>query len=326
MRILLISNQGMKDGIIGNPIMLRMRNALKSDGRIKDVFMLRCKNPFAVRRELREYAKQADIIHIHFGGVYALIVWFLLIGVKSPKLITFHGTDIHAKSIKSTKSNKVKLRIKLNQWASFMSLFLFDKVGFVASDMLDYVPNCLKRKVRGKVFIQKLGVDYNLFVKDDKMQSLSVLNLDPNYKYILFSDISDSSIKRRDIAQEIVEKLGSPYRLNIMCGVTPNDVPLYINASDFLLLTSDEEGSPNIIRECLSLDKPIFSVNVGDVKMQIEGLVNSSIISRKPDEAALRIKEVLALPYTDNTREKKRSVLDINILTKEIVDIYQQLA
>ena len=303
-----------------------MRNALKSDGRIKDVFMLRCKNPFAVRRELREYAKQADIIHIHFGGVYALIVWFLLIGVKSPKLITFHGTDIHAKSIKSTKSNKVKLRIKLNQWASFMSLFLFDKVGFVASDMLDYVPNCLKRKVSGKVFIQKLGVDYNLFVKDDKMQSLSVLNLDPNYKYILFSDISDSSIKRRDIAQEIVEKLGSPYRLNIMCGVTPNDVPLYINASDFLLLTSDEEGSPNIIRECLSLDKPIFSVNVGDVKMQIEGLVNSSIISRKPDEAALRIKEVLALPYTDNTREKKRSVLDINILTKEIVDIYQQLA
>lgn len=40
-----------------------------------------------------------------------------------------------------------------------------------------------------------------------------------------------------------------------MCGVKPDEVPYYINACEFALLTSDEEGSPNIIREVLSLNK-----------------------------------------------------------------------
>ena len=107
-----------------------------------------------------------------------------------------------------------------------------------------------------------------------------------------------------------------------MCGVKPSEVPLYINACDFLLLTSDEEGSPNIIRECLALNKPVFSVNVGDAALQLDGLINSRIINRNPTIAAKEIVETLNKPYSDNSRETHRNRLDFDCLNKEIIDIY----
>ena len=314
----------MSDDIIGNPVMLRMRDALLTDDRIDEVLMLGCKHPLSVRKELRKKAKVADIIHIHFGGMYALATRLLLAGIRKPKVITFHGTDIHAKTIKTTKSLKGKIRIRLNQWASFVSFFLFDKLGFVAEDMLSYVPKFLRGQLERKGFIQKLGVDYHKFIVEAKEESQKRLELDTQYSYVLFSDISGSSIKRRDIAVRIVEALGEPYRLNIMCNVNPNIVPTYINASDFVLLTSDEEGSPNIIREALSLSKPVFSVEVGDARKQLDGLTNSAIISREPQDAAITIRKMISMPYVDNTRETKRSMLDLNEITKEIITLYEQ--
>ena len=134
MKVFLISNQGMTDGIIGNPVMLRMRDALLADARIEKVHMLRCKHPFSVRKELREKASDSDIVHIHFGGLYALATWFLLLGISRPKVITFHGTDIHAKTIKTTKSIGGRIRIRLNQWASFFSIFYL-----IGSDLLQRI-------------------------------------------------------------------------------------------------------------------------------------------------------------------------------------------
>lgn len=128
MKILLLSNQGMVAPFVGNPIMLRYRDAILSDSSVESVDMLRCKNPFKVRMELRRKAKQADLIHLHFGGMYALIVWFLLIGIDKPKFITFHGTDIHAKAFKTAKSVLTKIKIKLNQYASFLSILCYTKI------------------------------------------------------------------------------------------------------------------------------------------------------------------------------------------------------
>ena len=107
-----------------------------------------------------------------------------------------------------------------------------------------------------------------------------------------------------------------------MSGVNPNIVPYYINACDFVLLTSDEEGSPNIIREALSLNKAVFSVDVGDAAFQLEGLHNSSIISRDPHKAAITIDEKMSMDYTDNTRETRQEQLDFVKVNKRVVDLY----
>lgn len=325
MKVLLVSNQRRNEQGIGNPIMYRMRDALTKDERIDKVEFLPFTNSLSSLVSIRRSAKKYDIVHIHFGGLYALIIRFALLGVNAKKVITFHGTDIHAKALKTAKGWKEQLKIKVNQKASFLSICLFDSCGFVADEMIDYIPQCLSSILKKKGFVQALGVNYEIFKPIEKKEAIRYLGLEENKKYVLFSDVSNTSIKRRDIAENIVKCLGGNYSLLIMCGVKPQEVPYYINASDFLLLTSDEEGSPNIIREALSLNKPVFSVQVGDAAKQLGGLHNSAIISRDPIKAADTIVTILQKPYVDNTRETLRDRLDFVRVNRVVVDKYLKL-
>lgn len=322
MKVLLVSNQHPNEQGVGNPIMYRMRNALQEDERVDKVEFVPFYNSLGAIKNIRNVAKEYDVVHIHFGGLYALILWFALIGVKARKFITFHGTDIHAKALKTAKDWKERLKIRMNQKASFLSIRLFDSCGFVAKEMMDYVPACLNKQMQKKAFHQPLGVDYISFMVMDKATARKEVGKNEDKKLILFSDVSNTSIKRRDIAEGIARELGSEYELMIMCGVKPNEVPYYINACDIALLTSDEEGSPNIIREVLSLNKPFFSVEVGDAAMQLAGLQNSCIISRNPKEAAATIREYMNKEYTDNTRETLRNRLDFTRINRGVVDKY----
>lgn len=322
MKILLVSNQHPNEQGVGNPIMYRMRNSLQEDERISKVEFLPFYNNLDALKKIRKTAREYDLVHMHFGGMYALVIWFALLGVSCKKFITFHGTDIHAKALKTAKGWMERLKIRLNQKASFLSIRLFDRCGFVAKEMMDYVPSCLNKQMQKKSFHQPLGVDYVSFELTNKPSALHHLGKTCEKKCVLFSDVSNTSIKRRDIAEAIVRELGDEYELMIMCGVKPNEVPLYINACDFLLLTSDEEGSPNIIREALSLNKPVFSVQVGDAAMQLEGLQNSCIISRNAKEAAETIREYMNKDYIDNTRETLRDRLDFTRINRGVVDEY----
>ncbi len=324
MKILLVSNQGYGSSGIGNPIMFRMKDALSKDSRISEVEFSPVKNSVSSFFKVRKAAKQYDIVHIHFGGLYALLIWFLLIGVKTKKLITFHGTDIHAKAIKSAKNRKEKFKIRINQISSFISIVFFAKSGFVSPDLINFVPKFIKKKYASKLFTQPLGVDYDVFRVIDKKEAQRYLGL-PSGKYILFSDVSHTPIKRRDIAESIIKHLGSDFKMLLMCGVRPNEVPYYINACEFGLLTSDEEGSPNIIRECLALNKPFFSVDVGDAATQLKGLKNSAIISRSPIQASTQIKKVISQDYVDNTRSSLGEKLDFVKVSKAVVDLYSKL-
>ncbi len=326
LKVLLVSNQNGDGQSVGNPILYRLVCTMRDDERIEAVDFMQFKAGAAISslRQIASAGREYDLIHVHFGGLYALLVWMATRKVPCPKFITFHGTDIHAKAIKTAKSLREKIKIRLNQWASFVCIRLFDRHGFVAEEMQQYVPHNLRSRTLQRSFIQPLGVDYHLFTIQDQMEARKKLGIGEG-KRVLFSDVSNTSVKRRDLAEKIVEYMGDDYQMLIMSGVSPNDVPVYVNACDMLLLTSDEEGSPNIIRECLALNKRVYSVDVGDARRQLQGLGNSLIISRTPQEAAKTILQNLEKPYTDDSRVKCRDILDFSRLNSRVIDLYSQV-
>ena len=88
-KILLVSNvKPNKDGV-GNPIMVRMKSALDENPRIEMVEFLPFRNSIFSLFEIRKKARNFDIVHVHFGGMYALAIWLFLIGVNKRKFITF---------------------------------------------------------------------------------------------------------------------------------------------------------------------------------------------------------------------------------------------
>lgn len=324
MKVLIVSNECNRPNRIGNPIIGRLLSCLNESPHISQVSFCPFSNRLSDFATIRKTSKSYDVIHIQFGGLYAFLIYFSLLGVKKPKVLTFHGTDIHAKEILSSKSKATKLKIWMSQKASFCSIILFDKLGFVSNTLYAYIPSFISKRYCSKFFIQPLGVDYKTFVPFSKEKACGILNI-PIGKYVLFSDKSGTILKRRDLAELIVKYIGGEYQLLVMCGVRPEMVPVYINASDFVLLTSDEEGSPNITREALSLNKRVFSVDVGDVKQQLEGLHNSAIISRIPKEAAKTIKQKLSEEYIDNTRFSLQNRIDFAKIVEKLVLVYKEL-
>jgi glycosyltransferase involved in cell wall biosynthesis len=60
--------------------------------------------------------------------------------------------------------------------------------------------------------------------------------------------------------------------LHVLRGVPNEEVPIWLNASNVVLLTSQHEGSPMIVKEALACDRPIVSVDVGDVAERLSGI------------------------------------------------------
>src|SRR5690606_12582973 len=94
-------------------------------------------------------------------------------------------------------------------------------------------------------------------------------------------------IKRLDLAEKAIESLRIEYpqaSLFKMHGDVPaGKVPFVLNAVDGVLLCSDNEGSPTIIKEAMACNLPIVSTDVGDVKERIAGVKEAIMVEQNAD-------------------------------------------
>ena len=74
-----------------------------------------------------------------------------------------------------------------------------------------------------------------------------------------------------------------------MTGISHTEVPLWLNASDALLLTSKHEGSPTIVKEALACGLPIVSVDVGDVAERIAGIEGCHLAQADPTDLVAKL-------------------------------------
>ena len=75
----------------------------------------------------------------------------------------------------------------------------------------------------------------------------------------------------------------------MLSGVSNDKVPVWLNASDVLLVTSKHEGSPTVVKEALASGLPIVSVPVGDIPERIAGVAGCYLAEPDPDDLAEKL-------------------------------------
>lgn len=145
-----------------------------------------------------------------------------------------------------------------------------------------------------KVVYLPNGCNSDFFKPLDKNECKRQLGLELNKRYILFVDSNRSrnrTQKRKDRFDETMDILRKKYGHNdieelVMIGVSRQDVPTWMNACDLHLLSSDQEGSPNSVKECLFCGVPVVATNVGNV-VDLLSDVPASYVSNEFSSASL---------------------------------------
>ena len=204
----------------------------------------------AIRRILRR--ERFDLVHAHYG----LAGWCAALAGARPLVVTFHGTDVRH-PVTGLLSRRLVGRLDLIAAAS---LALFSPEGGR--------PALPKRP--GANAVLPCGADLERFRRESRGEARERLRLDPGGRYLLFPAATSRRVKRYDRAQEVARFLDA--ELLSGDGVDSEQMPMWMNAANAVLVTSDNEGFGLVAVEALACDVPVVSTPVGVAPFLLHGV------------------------------------------------------
>ena len=171
------------------------------------------------------------------------------------------------------------------------------------------------------------GIDFELFKPEDRYQARNDLNLPLEKKLVLFAGQYDRAVKRWDIVQASVKILKERYpdvELVLVSKKPLDIVPKYMNACDVLVLTSDSETGPMVVKEAMACNLPIVSVPVGDVPEVIGDTDGCYLCTQDPQDVADKLEVALNYGKRTNGRENIAH-MEIGSISRRIITVYQEL-
>jgi teichuronic acid biosynthesis glycosyltransferase TuaC len=201
----------------------------------------------AARTARRRYrGARFDVVHAHFG----LNLWPSLTVEAGVHAITLHGTDLaHPRS----------------RMVSTAGLPFMDLVAPVSEPLRERLP---KRWIRGRVEVLPCGVDLGRFRPVDRREARRALGLDEAGPYLLFAADPQRIEKRGDRARSVAGDVP----LLVLKGVNPSQVPLWVNAANAVLVTSERESFGLATLEALACGVPVLSTPVGVAPEVLDGV------------------------------------------------------
>ena len=183
------------------------------------------------------------------------------------------------------------------------------------------------------IFYLPNGTNTDFFKEHPREESIRKLNLDEKRNYIVFMDSnkekrSQKRVDRFDKVIHILLKDGNPFNIAPLklTNTSRNLMPYYLSASSLHIITSDFEGSPNSIKECMACNTPVVSTpvgNVGDLIGNIKGCYISQSFDCK-ELAELAIKSLNHKNFSSREKllDKK---LDIKSVAEKLLNIYKSI-
>jgi glycosyltransferase involved in cell wall biosynthesis len=190
--------------------------------------------------------------------------------------------------------------------------------------------NLPKEKNLPKIVYLPNGVNMDFFTPMEKEECKLKLGLDLSRKYILFMDsYNRRPCKRIDRYSETLAILREKYHYTdieplVLTNTARNLIPAYINSSELHLLTSDFEGSPNSVKECLACNIPVVSTPVGNVHDLLTGVEGSYISSSFDPEELAELSDRSLRTHNVNSRPSLIDRgLDIDTVARKLLDVYR---
>jgi len=242
-----------------------------------------------------------------YGGVMADLVTMTV--RDRPTVVTFHGSDLLGEQLSGIARRVIA---GFGVWSSSRAARRATGIVTVSERLQAELPTDVDRT---KIRIIPCGIDLARFRPMDREACRRDLGWRPDRFHVVFPSNSGNPVKRPALARAAVaaaKQLGVPAELHYLRGVPNTDVPLWMNASDVLLLTSLHEGSPTVVKEALACNLPVVSVNVGDVDEQLRGVPGCHVAPADSRELAMRMRTVYATA-PDVVAERRARVQHLSI-------------
>ena len=308
MKVLFVSSGNSSYGIV--PFIKRQGESIKNEGVNLDFYTIKGKGIKGYLKNISPLAKHIkrnnyDIVHAHYGMIGLVCA---LTFCRKPIVLSVMGDDAYGSfNVKGKRIFSSYFEMILTQFA-----LLFTKAIIVKSNnILKVIPYKKKTKVIPN------GVDFKLFtpnsnIINSKNKILYLANpKDPRKNFKLVKEAVNLLTKRK-------VHLFNPYPVN------PDDFPKHLNESSLFILTSYNEGSPNVIKEAMACNIPIISTNVGDVEKVIKNTKGCYLTSFDPKDVADKIEK--ALNFNKRTTGRKDiSHLELSVVAKQIITIYNNI-
>jgi teichuronic acid biosynthesis glycosyltransferase TuaC len=192
-----------------------------------------------------------DIVHAHFG----LTAWPAFAAKGKAHAVTLHGTDLtHPRSRAITLA----------------ALPFEDLVATVSAPLATQVPRWATRKQRA---VLPAGVAVDRFRPIPRAQARTTLGLDPAGPYLLFPADPKRPEKRYDRAAALAAEQNT--RLLALGSTDPQQVPLWVNAANAVLVPSERESYGLAVLEALACDVPVLATPVGIAPEALNGIAGT---------------------------------------------------
>ncbi len=235
-----------------------------------------------------------DAVHAFYGTITSFLC---AVSSRRPLVITFQGSDLNPDPT---------LR-----WSRTWIGFLLSQISSLRAVAVLCVSEQLRERLwwkRNQAVILPAGIDMSLFKPGAKAESRRILGWAADERIALISVGTAPLLKGLPLARQAVaiaeKKLGAAIRLVVLEGdVAPNEVPTYMNAADCLLMASEAEGSPNVLKEALACNLPVASVDVGDCAMRLQGVWPSQVVPRDAASLGQALYQIVINSQRSNGRE-----------------------
>ncbi|HEU5062164.1 MAG TPA: glycosyltransferase [Solirubrobacterales bacterium] len=192
-----------------------------------------------------------DLVHAHYG----LAGWVARLAGARPLVVTFHGTDVRHHLV-GHLSRRLAWRADL---VAGVSRALFEPED--GRPGLPAVPGSA---------VLPCGPDLSRFGPRPRAEARRALGLDPEGSYLFFPANPSRPEKRHDRAAEVAAACGA----DLLTGgsIEPERMPLWLNAANAVLVTSDYEGFGMAAVEALACEVPVLSTDVGVAPYALGGI------------------------------------------------------